>query len=267
MSTLRRIPTEDFDRHVSAVAMNERFILVGTDTGVLSTVYNKNGVKVFAVKLTEAAITAVCCEEQPEYSNAIFYAGDTQGNLFTVNQKGLLVAQTKLNRKKGEIHTIMNKNKFTLYAYTTTGHITFSHATSDFRKGHFSKESSNFSLDGDGTLHNKKGAGDFGVHLYNCKTPTNVVATCAIEFGKMEHKFRQVYAYGVFDHGYESMIEEGTAERSLPVYCSQHKLIRALEFPSPPMQVMSCRHHVGNAEEDKVYILLWNGSIYKAMCS
>ena len=75
--------------------------------------------------------------------------------------------------------------------------------------------------------------------------------------------YRQVFAYGIFDQSYESMIEDGTAETSLPVYCSQRKLIRTPEFPAPVMQVMSCRHHEGTAEADKIYILLWNGSIYK----
>ena len=68
MSSLSRIPTEDFDRQVSAVAMNDRFILIGKTDGFLAAVYSKNGVKAFSVKVTDAEITAVCCEEQAEYS-------------------------------------------------------------------------------------------------------------------------------------------------------------------------------------------------------
>ena len=220
MFSLSRIPTEDFDRQVSAVAMNDRFILIGKTDGFLAAVYSKNGVKAFSVKVTDAKITAVCCEEQAEYSNSIFYAGDSEGNLFTVNQKGKVVAQAQLNGKKGEIHTIVNKTKFAIYAYTTTGNITFSHATTDFRKGHFSTASANYSFDGDGELQNKKGTGDFHVNQYDCRTPTNVVATCGIEFGKQMKSYRQVFAYGIFDQSYESMIEDGTAETSL---CTAHK--------------------------------------------
>ena len=105
MSSLSRIPTEDFDRQVSAVAMNDRFILICKTDGVLAAVYSKNGVKAFSMKVTDSEITAVCCEEQAEYSSSIFYAGDSEGNLFTVNQKGKMVAKVQLNGKKGVIHT------------------------------------------------------------------------------------------------------------------------------------------------------------------
>eukprot|EP00092_Neocalanus_flemingeri_P022319 GFUD01024202.1.p1 GENE.GFUD01024202.1~~GFUD01024202.1.p1 ORF type:complete len:356 (+),score=87.45 GFUD01024202.1:96-1163(+) len=263
MSSLSRIPTQDFDRYVTAVAMNDRFILIGKADGSLSAVYGKNGVKVFSSQISEAEITAVCCEEQSEYSNSIFYAGDIMGNLFTVNQKGKVVAQVQLQGRKGEIHTIVNRNKFSIYAYTTTGNITFSHATTDFKKGHFSTASANFSFDGDGTFHKKKGTGDFKVNQYDCRTPTNVVATCGIEFGKKIKNFQQLFAFGIFDPSYQNMIEEGTAENTLPVFCSLRKLIRTLEFPAPVMQVMSCRHHEAGAEDDKIYILLWDGNILK----
>ena len=36
-----------------------------------------------------------------------------------------------------------------------------------------------------------------------------------------------------------------------------------MEFKSPVKQVMSCRHHEGDAEADKIYIMLWNGNLYK----
>merc|ERR1712212_1192648 len=138
MSKLERIPTQDFDRDVTATAMDDRFILVGQVDGKLHAVYHKNGVSAFSVKIAECEITAVCCEEQDETDNPIFYAGDVEGNLYTVNKKGKVLKTAKLQAKK----------------------------------------------------------------------------------------------------------------------------IRTLEFKSPVKQVMSCRHHEGDAATDKIYILLWDGNLY-----
>merc|ERR1712128_345683 len=228
MSKLARIPTQDFDRDVTAVAMDDRFILVGQVDGKLSAVYHKNGVAVFSAKISDSEITAVCCEEQDETDNPIFYAGDIEGNLYTVNKKGKVLKTAKLQARKGKISTA----------------------------------SANYSFDGDGTFHKKKGAGDYNVIQYDARTPTKAVATCAIEFGNKVKNFEQVFAYAVIDDAYENMIEEGTAESSLQVINASQKKIRTLEFKSPVKQVMSCRHHEGEAEVDKVYILLWNGMLY-----
>merc|ERR1712117_335129 len=109
-----RIPTQDFDRDVTAVAMDDRFILVGQVDGKLSAVYHKNGVSVFSAKISDSEITAVCCEEQDETDNPISYAGDVEGNLYTVNKKGKVLKTAKLQARKGKIFTISNRNKYQL---------------------------------------------------------------------------------------------------------------------------------------------------------
>merc|ERR1712002_1439476 len=262
MSKLERIPTQDFDRDVTSVAMDDRFILVGQVDGKLHAVYHKNGVSAFSVKIAECEITAVCCEEQDETDNPIFYAGDVEGNLYTVNKKGKVLKTAKLEKRKGKIFTISNRNKYSIFAHTSGGSTSYSHATTDFRKGNFSTASANYSFDGDGTFHKKKGAGDYNVIQYDARTPTKAVATCAIEFGSKVKDLEQVFAYAVIDDEYANMIEEGTAENSIQVFNSASKKIRTLEFKSPVKQVMSCRHHEGDAEVDKVYILLWDGNLY-----
>merc|ERR1712168_115686 len=119
MSKLERIPTQDFDRDVTATAMDDRFILVGQVDGKLHAVYHKNGVSAFSVKIAECEITAVCCEEQDETDNPIFYAGDVEGNLYTVNKKGKVLKTAKLEKRKGKIFTISNRNKYSIYAHTS----------------------------------------------------------------------------------------------------------------------------------------------------
>merc|ERR1712243_462892 len=255
MSKLERIPTQDFDRDVTSVAMDDRFILVGQVDGKLHAVYHKNGVSAFSAKIAECEITAVCCEEQDDTDNPIFYAGDVDGNLYTVNKKGKVIKTAKLEKRKGKIFTISNRNKYSIYAHTSGGSTSYSHATTDFRKA-------NFSFDGDGTFHKKKGAGDYNVIQYDDRTPTKAVATCAIEFGKKVKDFEEVHAYAVIDDEYANMIEEGTSEKSLQVFNSSSKKIRQLEFKSAVKQVMSCRHHEGDAAADKIYIMLWDGNLY-----
>jgi len=262
MSKLERIPTQDFDRDVTSVAMDDRFILVGQVDGKLHAVYHKNGVSAFSAKIAECEITAVCCEEQDDTDNPIFYAGDVDGNLYTVNKKGKVIKTAKLEKRKGKIFTISNRNKYSIYAHTSGGSTSYSHATTDFRKGNFSTASANYSFDGDGTFHKKKGAGDYNVIQYDARTPTKAVATCAIEFGKKVKDFEEVHAYAVIDDEYANMIEEGTSEKSLQVFNSSSKKIRQLEFKSAVKQVMSCRHHEGDAAADKIYIMLWDGNLY-----
>ena len=70
-------------------------MLVGQVDGKLSAVYVKNGNRVFSSKISETAVTAVCCEEQDDTDNPIFYAGDADGMLYTVNKKGKVVATAK----------------------------------------------------------------------------------------------------------------------------------------------------------------------------
>merc|ERR1712013_793903 len=119
MSKLERLPTQDFDRDLTSVAMDDRFILVGQVDGKLHAVYHKNGVSAFSAKIAECEITAVCCEEQDDTDNPIFYAGDVDGNLYTVNKKGKVVKTAKLEKRKGKIFTISNRNKYSIYAHTS----------------------------------------------------------------------------------------------------------------------------------------------------
>ena len=46
MSSLSRIYNQDYDRNVTAVDLDKRFLIVGKTDGSLSAVYIKNGLKV-----------------------------------------------------------------------------------------------------------------------------------------------------------------------------------------------------------------------------
>ena len=108
-----------------------------------------------------------------------------------------------------------------------------------------------------------KSSPSYQLKILQLQSKENTVATFRVKFGKKVKNYRQVLAYATFEESYVNLIEEGTAEKTLEIFCSNNCLIRRLEFPAPVMQVMSCRHHQGQAEEDMVYILLWNGNVLK----
>jgi len=259
---LKRLPNNDFNRDVTAVAMDERFYLIGQNDGTLAVVYISNGNNVFHSKISEHAITAVACEEKDDADNQIFYAGDEKGNLFTVNKKGKVVKETSIPERKGNIHIIANKDKYQIYVYTCRGSQSLSHTTTDFRKGNFTTSTSNYSVDGDGTFHKKKGSGDYDVIQFNARTPSKVVATVGCEFGKKLGNYEEVHAYAIVDDEYENLVEDGTADKKFTVF-NKGSVVRQVEFKSPVKQIMSCRHHEGKAEADDIYIMLWSGIVYK----
>merc|ERR1711988_1064174 len=247
MAKLDRLPNDDFNRDVTAVAMDDRFYLVGQIDGTLAAVYINNGNNVFKSKISDNAITAVACEEKDDADNQIFYAGDEKGNLFTVNKKGNVVKTRSIPERKGNIHIIANKDKYQIYVYTTKGSQSLSHTTSDFRDGNF---------------HKKKGSGDYDCIQFNARTPSKIVATCAMEFGKKVGNYEEVLAYAIIDDEYENLVEDGTADKKFKVL-NNGREVRNIEFKSPVKQIMSCRHHEGKAEADDIFIMLWSGIVYK----
>ena len=259
---LERLPNNDYNRDVTAVAMDERFYLIGQNDGTLAVVYISNGNNAFHSKISDHAIVAVACEEKDDADNQIFYAGDEKGNLFTVNKKGKVIKETSIPERKGNIHIIANKDKYQIYVYTAKGSQSLSHTTTDFRKGNFTTSTSNYSVDGDGTFHKKKGSGDFDVIQFNARTPSKVVATVGCEFGKKFGNYEEVHAYAIVDEEYENLVEDGTADKKFTVF-NKGAIVRQVEFKSPVKQIMSCRHHEGKAEADDIYIMLWSGIVYK----
>merc|ERR1712121_225336 len=217
---------------------------------------------VFNSKVSDYPITAVACEEKDDADNQIFYCGDEKGNLFTVNKKGKTVKETNIPERKGNIHIIANKDKYQIYAYTSKGSQSLSHTTTDFRKGKFTTSTSNYSVDGDGTFHKKKGSGDYDVIQFNARTPSKVVATVGCVFGKKVGNYEEVLAYAIVDDEYENLVEDGTADKKFTVF-NKGSTVRQIEFKSPVKQIMSCRHHDGDAEADDIYIMLWSGIVYK----
>ena len=260
MSILTRVSAE-FAKAITCVSVDERFAVVGQEDGSVTALYHKNGARVFTAKESDNKITAVCCEEKDQDDNPIFYAGDRAGNVYTLNRKGKVLAMTQIPDKRGGVLTIVNRSKFSLHVYTLMGSSTFSNCTKKYQKGKFSTSSAEMFLSEDHELTKRSGMSDkeVKVNQYDCKSSSVVVATWGIEFGRKVKNYTEVLAFGVFDKEYEKVVTEGRAEKTLTVI--SRNVIRTLEFSSPVRQVMSCRHHEGEAQADRIVILLCDGQI------
>ena len=156
-----------------------RFIVVGLEDGKVAVVY-KTGMPAFnPIAVSENKITAVCADDDEDY----FYVGDQEGNLFTVNKKGEVLATSKM---PGEITgavlaiiTIVGKSTFR--ASSSKGHTTFKDAhTEKISHKNIFTSSANFSMDGDGKLYANKEDGGYHVISYNPDTEARLVSTVAL---------------------------------------------------------------------------------------
>ena len=131
--TFRGVSGYDYNRNVTALAMDNRFLLVGQKHGQVSAHFLNNSRGAFNKKICEADICAVCCEEQDENWNEVFYVCDADNNVFTLNKRGDIVAKNHLGLKKGKIHTIDNFKKFSFTAHTSLGEQPFTKELFRFR--------------------------------------------------------------------------------------------------------------------------------------
>lgn len=81
--------SEHYDRGVTCIAMDARFLIVGQQDGNVSVHYIDNGIRTFWAKVSkkEDAITAVSCEENDDIWNEIFYVADAANNIFVLNKE------------------------------------------------------------------------------------------------------------------------------------------------------------------------------------
>ena len=213
-----------------------------------------NGGSFFEEQISETAITAVCCEEEDEGSNHIFYAADAEGKLYTLNKKGEVIA--KGQGRPERVHTLLNSDKFEVLAYSETGFTKFTKATKRIKAKESTTYTANYSLDGDGTFYFGDQGGQYHVNQYNATTASTAIATCGMMFYNDE-----VYAYAIVDEAYFDDLD--TAEDCLlPVYDTNEALIRKLEFEDPVIQVMSCRNHA-TYPKDEIYFLLRSNTIVR----
>ena len=256
MSQLSTIPNQDYDRSVTCVDLDERFLLVGKSDGSVSCVYTKNGLQVFSEQISSLPITAVCCDKHDEDDDQVFYAGDLGGTVMVITKKGKILNKQKLSG--GEISAIVNYDQYSIQVHTNNGSDIFSDTAKDFKKEESSLVRSIFSYDPDGTIYQNPEQGRFKVVRYLCKSSSAVVVTIAIEFGEVENDNREVFAYSINDNDYKDLIDDGTAQNSLYVFSKN--IIRCISFESAVKQVIS---YGEKARADTLYILLWNGKIMK----
>ena len=125
MTTLKRFYNHSYDRRISAISMDPRFILIGQTDGKVSVHYLYNGVRAFESQTSESSITAVCCEEHDDIHNEIFYVADSENKLFVLNKKGGVLAVGDVDDDLGRVNTIVNQRRFVILVHTCMGSVTF----------------------------------------------------------------------------------------------------------------------------------------------
>ena len=121
MIELKRFYNYNYDRCLSAVAMDERFLMLGQIDGHVSVHYLYNGIRAFNTKISEKTIVAVCCEDRDDVWNELFYAADSLNKIFVLNKLGEVVASGVLDEKLGHIHTLVNPKRFSINTHTLLG--------------------------------------------------------------------------------------------------------------------------------------------------
>jgi len=123
------------------------------------------------------------------------------------------------------------------------------------------------SCDGDGTIYESEDEGNHVLFGYNGKYPATLNATVAISQSDREWRgFLEVFSFGVAGNDtYEEDVQNGSAIKTLSVRTGAifGSEIKKIEFEATVKQVMSCRHHLDDAQADDIYILLTDGALKK----
>ena len=127
MKPLKKFFDHSYDRNISSIAMDERFLLIGQTDGTVSLHYLYNGILAFEIKVSEFSINAVACEEEDDIWNEIFYVGDAANNFFVLDKRGTTLSKAAIRKDRGFIHTIVNQKRFvtTIHSCHGTTKITY----------------------------------------------------------------------------------------------------------------------------------------------
>lgn len=121
LKPLKKFFDHPYDRNISAIGMDDRFLLIGQTDGKVSVHYLYNGILAFETKVSEFSINAVACEEEDDIWNEIFYVGDAANNFFVLDKKGTILSQAAIRKDRGFIHTIVNQKRFITQIHSCHG--------------------------------------------------------------------------------------------------------------------------------------------------
>jgi len=150
-----------------------------------------------------------------------------------------------------------------------SGYARFKNVTSEVKVS-LDEKKTYYSMDGDGTLYANKDEGTHEVFGYNADSSASVNATVAVSQGTVFRNYPQVFLKSIASNeDYQADVDGGRAEKTLSIRTGAENgsngrmgdEIKKLEFETSVKQVMSCRHHLDDAEADDIYILLSDGNI------
>ena len=135
--------------------MDDRFVLIGLTNGSVACIYALNNVTKWVISVSNVSITAVLADLYDEAKEQRFYAGDTIGNIFVIDEKGNLI--TKINTKGSRIFGILASNSKKIVAYYDGGAYEYElQGYNAFLMKDYTS-TGRYSVDADGTFHDSRG--------------------------------------------------------------------------------------------------------------
>lgn len=135
--------------------MDDRFVVVGFTNGSMSCVYVLNYITKWVISVSFQPITAVLADLYDEAKEQRFYAGDSTGNLFVINEKGKILTEIQ-STKASKIFGILALGSGKIVTYYDGGAYEYDLNNLDSMRINEYTSTGKYSVDADGTFHNNR---------------------------------------------------------------------------------------------------------------
>jgi len=259
---------QSFGSKINAASMDDRFLIVGMEDGTVECVYTHGGTKAptrnWAVSISSAPITAVLADSFDAGNDPLFYAGDKNGILYCINQKGKVISQSQV--RDGPIFAILDKNIKEVVAYSEGGQSHCKLTNNQLAK--VRSKASKFSFDNDAAFYTKREKGDMPAEIFRCEVPSSVIGTTRLQLEWDDEKsFMFMEAFATLSKRFRDLVDNMEAPETLDIVDRNQRKIRTLEFISPVRQVINAFVQKEDMRKDALYVLLWNDQIIRFVAS
>lgn len=259
---------QSFGSKINAASMDDRFLIVGMEDGSVECVYTHGGTKAptrnWVSNISTFPITAVLADSFDAGNDPLFYAGDKNGTLYCINQKGKVVSESKV--RDSAIFAILDKNIKEVVAYSEGGQSHCKLTNNQLVK--VRSKASKFSFDNDAAFYSKREKGDMPAEIFRCDVPSAVIGTTRLQMEWDDEKsFMFVEAYSTLSRKFQELVDKDEAPETLDIVDGNQRKIRTLEFVSPVKQVINAFVQKEDMRKDALYVLLWNDQIIRFVAS
>ena len=134
--------------------MDDRFVVVGLTNGSIACIYSLNNVNKWMISISNVSITAVLADLYDKADEQRFYAGDANGNIFAIDEKGKVI--TKIKTGSTRIFAILGSDQSKIVAYYNGGAYEYKLQGSNLILIKEYISTGRYSVDADGTFHDTR---------------------------------------------------------------------------------------------------------------